>query len=222
MTDKGQDTPLVTESNSQTPMTVAELQKKLETVTQTLESFQTSFAKLQSAKDREVAAANKRVQEVERQRKETEDQILALTDDPIAKRDLILQQKEAELQRYRFRDNERIAIDQMKAEYIGEWGVPPEKFTGLTTQREVYDAAKQYHKDSLKKPPVVTDSTPASTVPSTAPTPTLLSATEVGKRINELKTIAQSETATKKEKAAARTEFMKLRRPGVIGRRTSV
>jgi len=224
MTDKGQEpTSPPVESVSQT-LTVEQLQEQMETLAQTLEKTQTSFTKLQSAKDREVAAANKRAQEALAQREQTQQQLLALETDPVAKRDLILQQQKLELDRYRQRDEERVAVEGFKQEYVDGWGIPADKFASAITRQEVYDVAKQFHKDSLKAKPKkeVTPSTPASTAPSAAPEISMLDDAVVKKRMAELKTIVQSSTATKREKAAARKENMRLRRPGGRGRRVSV
>ena len=62
----------------------------------------------------------------------------------------------------------------------------------------------------------------ASTAPSAAPEISVLDDNAARKREAELKTIVQSSTATKREKAAARKEFLKLRRPGGRGRRVNV
>ena len=224
MTDK-QTEPVLPQAEpvSQT-LTVEQLQKNLETQAQALEKMQTSFTRLQSAKDREVAAANKRAQEALAQREQTQQQLLALETDPVAKRDLILQQQQLELTRYRQRDEERIVVEGFKSEYVNEWGIPAEKFADATTREEVYEVAKQFHKDSLKTKPKreVTESTPASTAPSAAPEILVLGDNAAKKREVELKTIVQSSTATKREKATARKEFLKLRRPKTAGRRVSV
>ena len=224
MTEEGQE--LVSpqaEPVSQT-LTVEQLQKNLETQAQALEKMQTSFTRLQSAKDREVAAANKRAQDALAQREQTQQQLLALETDPVAKRDLILQQQQLEIDRYRRRDEERVAVEGFKTEYVNEWGIPADLFASATTRQEVYDVAKQFHKDSRKVKPKkeVTESTPASTAPSAAPEMSVLDDKAVAKREGELKTIVQSSTATKREKATARKEFLKLRRPGGRGRRVSV
>jgi len=223
MTDKQTEPVLETEPVSQT-LTVEQLQKNLETQAQALEKMQTSFTRLQSAKDREVAAANKRAQEALAQRERTQQQLLALETDPVAKRDLILQQQQLELDRYRQRDKERVAVEGYKREYVEGWGIPADRFASAMSSQDVYEAAKQFHKDSLKAKPKkeVTESTPASTAPSAAPEISVLDDAAVKKREVELKTIVQSSTATKREKAAARKEFLALRRPGGRGRRVSV
>lgn len=224
MTDKiTEPTSPPVEPVSQT-LTVEQLQTQMETQAQALEKMQTSFTRLQSAKDREVAAANKRAQDALAQREQTQQQLLALETDPVAKRDLILQQQKLELDRYRQRDEERVAVEGFKHEYVDGWGIPAEKFANATTRQEVYDVAKQFHKDSLKTKSrtEVTPSTPASTVPSAAPELSVLDDAAARKREAELKTIVQSSTATKRQKAAARKEFLALRRPKVGGRRVSV
>ena len=223
MTDK-QTEPVLPQAEpvSQT-LTVEQLQKNLETQAQALEKMQTSFTRLQSAKDREVAAANKRAQEALTQREQTQQQLLALETDPVAKRDLILQQQQLELDRYRRRDEERVAAEGYKREYVEGWGIPIDLFASATTSQEVYEVARQFHKDSRKLKPKkeVTESTPASTAPSAAPEMSVLDDAAVKKREAELKVIISS-TASKRQKAAARKEFLKLRRPGGRGRRVSV
>jgi DNA repair exonuclease SbcCD ATPase subunit len=199
-----QEQTVSTEASQDVSARVQELERKASEATEALR-------KVQSTKDAEVAAANRRAQEQAAQVEQLRQQMLELVHDPAARADLQMKQMQAELEHFRQVEKARQDTEMARQAYSEQFGVPLEHLAAAKDPHEAFQMAGNYVKSKIsasstppaqEEPPVVVAT---STAPQTRPE------VEYDARVKELR---EEVKATGKSKSLDYVKASKVQRGG--------
>lgn len=168
----------------------------------------TDFRAMQGAKDKRIAEAERRAQEVEDRLSKMQEQMETLVNDPSARAKMREERMSAELERYRQRE----ALVQTRHMFAEQWGVPEGVLAEASNPQEMTKAALDWQAEQIraaKAEPKKEEDAPISAPVGRPPTPDGVSASQmdIDKKIAELMKVAH---AGGPKGAQARVEMLKL------------